>query len=90
LNEVRNENHILALAVAASLAPAIAQVPKLPDDNAWPGISQRSIRCSQQPRAACEGPSSTMAGSPNAARTGVGYKPKSKGSAATPASRSAG
>jgi hypothetical protein len=31
----------LALAVAASLAPAIAQEPKLPDDNAWPGISQR-------------------------------------------------
>ena len=31
----------LALAVAASLAPAIAQEPKLPDNNAWPGISQR-------------------------------------------------
>jgi hypothetical protein len=31
----------LALAVAASLAPAIARGPKLPDDNAWPGISQR-------------------------------------------------
>jgi hypothetical protein len=31
----------LALAGAASLAPAIAQEPKLPDDNAWPGISQR-------------------------------------------------
>ena len=31
----------LALAVAASLAPAIAQEPKLSDDNAWPGISQR-------------------------------------------------
>jgi Spy/CpxP family protein refolding chaperone len=31
----------LVLAVAASLAPAIAQEPKLPDDNAWPGISQR-------------------------------------------------
>ena len=31
----------LALAVAASLAPAIAQEPKLPDDNAWPGISKR-------------------------------------------------
>jgi hypothetical protein len=31
----------LALAVAASLAPAIAQEPKLPDDNARPGISQR-------------------------------------------------
>jgi len=31
----------LALAVAASLAPAIAQEPKLPDDNAWRGISQR-------------------------------------------------
>jgi hypothetical protein len=31
----------LVLAVAASLAPAIAQEPKLPDNNAWPGISQR-------------------------------------------------
>ena len=31
----------LALAVAASLAPTIAQEPKLPDDTAWPGISQR-------------------------------------------------
>jgi Spy/CpxP family protein refolding chaperone len=31
----------LALAVAASLAPAIAQGPKLPDDNAWSGIWQR-------------------------------------------------
>ena len=31
----------LALAVAASLAPAIARGPKLPDDNAWPGISHR-------------------------------------------------
>ena len=31
----------LALAVAASLAPAIAQEPKLSDDNAWPGISHR-------------------------------------------------
>jgi Spy/CpxP family protein refolding chaperone len=28
----------LALAVAASLAPAIAQGPKLPDDKAWSGI----------------------------------------------------
>ena len=25
----------LALAIAASLAPVIAQEPKLPDDNAW-------------------------------------------------------
>jgi hypothetical protein len=31
----------LALAVAVSLAPAIAQEPKLPDDNASPGILQR-------------------------------------------------
>ena len=31
----------LVVAVAASLAPAIAQEPKLPDDNVWPGISQR-------------------------------------------------
>ena len=34
-------NAALVLAVAASLAPAIAQEPKLPDDNVWPGISQR-------------------------------------------------
>lgn len=34
-------NAALVLAVAASLAPAIAQEPKLPDDNTWPGISQR-------------------------------------------------
>jgi hypothetical protein len=32
-------NAALVLAVAASLAPAIAQEPKLPD--IWPGISQR-------------------------------------------------
>ena len=31
----------LVLAVAASLAPAIAQEPKLSDNNAWPSISQR-------------------------------------------------
>jgi hypothetical protein len=31
----------LVLAVAAGLAPAIAQELKLPDNNAWPGISQR-------------------------------------------------
>ena len=31
---------VLVLAIAASLAPVIAQEPKLPDDNAWPGISQ--------------------------------------------------
>ena len=31
----------LVLAVAASLAPGIAQEPKLPDNNVWPGISQR-------------------------------------------------
>jgi hypothetical protein len=31
----------LTLAVAANLAPAVAQGPKLPDDNVWPGISQR-------------------------------------------------
>jgi Spy/CpxP family protein refolding chaperone len=30
----------LVVAVAASLAPAIAQEPKLPDGNARPGISQ--------------------------------------------------
>jgi hypothetical protein len=31
----------LALAVAANLAPAVAQGPKTLGDNAWPGISQR-------------------------------------------------
>jgi hypothetical protein len=32
---------VLVLAIAANLAPAIAQEPKLPDDDTWPGISQR-------------------------------------------------
>jgi hypothetical protein len=31
----------LALAVAANLAPAVAQGPKTSGGNAWPGISQR-------------------------------------------------
>jgi hypothetical protein len=31
----------LTLAVAANLAPAVAQGPKPSDDNAWPGISRR-------------------------------------------------
>jgi Spy/CpxP family protein refolding chaperone len=37
----------LVLAVATSLAPAIAQEPKLPDDNAWPGISRPSTAARQ-------------------------------------------
>ena len=31
----------LALAVVANIVPAVAQVPKLSDDNAWPGTSRR-------------------------------------------------
>jgi len=34
----------LALAVAANLAPAVAQEPKLSDDNGSPGIAQRGDR----------------------------------------------
>jgi hypothetical protein len=46
LNEVRNETlsvatAALVLAVAANLAPAVAQGPKTSGGNGWPGISQR-------------------------------------------------
>jgi len=39
----------LVLAVAASLAPAIAQEPKLPDDNAWPASHNASTAARQMP-----------------------------------------
>jgi len=54
MNTLSVASAALTLLVAASLAPAIAQEPKLSDDNAWPGISQRvdsgSPNPSQQPR----------------------------------------
>ena len=40
MNTLSVASAALMLLVAASLAPAIAQGPKLSDDNAWPGISQ--------------------------------------------------
>ena len=41
MNTLSVASAALMLLVAASLAPAIAQEPKLSDNNAWPGISQR-------------------------------------------------
>ena len=41
MNTLSVASAALTLLVAASLAPAIAQGPKLSDDNVWPGISQR-------------------------------------------------
>src|ERR1700722_15034140 len=45
MNTLSVASGLLMLLVAASLAPAIAQEPKLSDDNAWPGISQRLAKC---------------------------------------------